>query len=212
MSDQYPTSPEPSDAVPGYTPPSDPGSYQAPAGGYSEPPAVDPYAAPAGAYPPPPAPNYGGGFAPAPTGGAGTLSEWPTRALGGLIDYVGPNIVISVVTNLLANVNSTLGYLVNFVLFFGWWAYLGFLSGKYGVTPGRAIAKTKLISEETGDVIGVNNGIIRQLAHLIDYVICLVGFLFPLWDAKKQTIADKLMKTVVVDNSADPTAGQIRWS
>ena len=39
---------------------------------------------------------------------------------------------------------------------------------------------------------------IRQLAHAIDGAICYIGFLFPLWDAKRQTIADKLMKTVCV--------------
>jgi hypothetical protein len=40
---------------------------------------------------------------------------------------------------------------------------------------------------------------VRDLAHIVDSVICYVGFLFPLWDAKKQTLADKIVKTVVVD-------------
>ncbi|REO10986.1 RDD family protein, partial [Mycobacterium tuberculosis] len=29
-------------------------------------------------------------------------------------------------------------------------------------------------------------------------IICFVGFLFPLWDAKRQTLADKIMTTVCV--------------
>jgi uncharacterized RDD family membrane protein YckC len=32
----------------------------------------------------------------------------------------------------------------------------------------------------------------------VDAIICYIGFLFPLWDSKKQTIADKIVKSVVV--------------
>ena len=39
---------------------------------------------------------------------------------------------------------------------------------------------------------------VRDLAHFIDGIICFIGYLFPLWDAKKQTIADKLVKTLVI--------------
>ncbi|HML50440.1 MAG TPA: RDD family protein [Propionicimonas sp.] len=207
MSDQSPTSPDPSDAVPGYTPPSN----EPPA--YTPPPASDPYAAAPGAYPPPPAPEYSTAYPPATTGAAGAVVDWPKRALGALIDYVAPAIVFGVVGSIISNaVSSTLGNIIDTVLVAAWWAYLGYLSGTYGITPGRAIAKTKLISEETGQLIGVGQGILRQLAHLLDSLACYIGWLFPLWDAKRQTFADKIVKTVVIDNSADPNAGQIRWS
>jgi hypothetical protein len=39
---------------------------------------------------------------------------------------------------------------------------------------------------------------VRQLAHIIDGAICYIGYLFPLWDAKRQTIADKIMGTICV--------------
>ena len=119
---------------------------------------------------------------------------------------------IGVVGSILSSVNSGLGSLVNFVLGVGWMVYLGYKSGTTGVTFGRSIAKTKLISEETGQPIGSTNGIIRQFAHIVDSVICYIGWLFPLWDAKRQTIADKIMKTVVVDNSTDPNAGNYNWN
>ncbi|HAM46049.1 MAG TPA: RDD family protein [Propionibacteriaceae bacterium] len=207
MSDQSPTSPDPSDAVPGYTPPSN----EPPA--YTPPPASDPYAAAPGAYPPPPAADYSTAYPPATTGAAGAVVDWPKRALGGLIDYVAPAIVFGVVGSIIGNaVSSTLGNIIDTVLIAAWWAYLGYLSGTYGITPGRAIAKTKLISEETGQLIGVGQGILRQLGHVLDSLACYIGWLFPLWDAKRQTFADKIVKTVVIDNSADPNAGQIRWS
>ena len=216
----------PATTPPAWTPPA-PGAYEQPAAGsYTPPPAGGGFPEPPGpgAYPPPPGgfnqpgytdPNaaYGGGYPPAPlpTPGAGGLADWPKRALGGLVDYVAPSIVISILAQVLGNMSSTLGSLVSFVLGIGWWIYLGYKSGTTGVTFGRSLAKTKLISAETGQVVGTTNGIIRQFAHIVDSIICYIGWLFPLWDAQKQTLADKIMKTVVIDNSADPNASTYNW-
>lgn len=216
-SDPYQPPTNPGGYVPptgGYQPPA--GGYQPPAGGYPEPSGSVPgQYPPAGGYSQPPAPGYpaagGPSFAAGP--GGAKLAEWPIRALGGLIDYVAPGVVIGAVSSVITNnVSYGLGTTLNFVLGLAWAVYIAYLSGTYGITPGRAVAKTKLISEETGNVIGFVPAILRALCHIVDSIICYVGWLFPLWDAKKQTLADKIMKTVVVDNSADPTAGQIRWS
>lgn len=197
--------------------------YAAPPNPYAVPPVATPYAAtpqapgpwgPApGAYPPPPAPGTPYGYPVAQGPGGTTLVEWPTRALGALVDYVAPTVIIYILAIVLSrSVNPLVGSLVQYGFLAGWWAYLGYLSGTHGITPGRAIAKTKLVSAETGQLIGVGAGIGRQAAHLVDTVILYLGWLFPLWDGQKQTLADKIVKTVVIDNSADPSAGQIRWS
>ncbi|MFZ0530203.1 MAG: RDD family protein, partial [Propionicimonas sp.] len=167
-----------------------------------------------GAYPPAPGPYPPAGtpLVPAPQVGGGALVDWPKRALGGLVDYVAAGVVISIVGSVLGNISSGLGSMFNIVLSVAWMVYLGYKSGTTGVTFGRSIAKTKLISEETGQPIGSTNGIIRQFAHIIDSIICYIGWLFPLWDTKRQTIADKIMKTVVIDNSADPNAGTYNWN
>jgi uncharacterized RDD family membrane protein YckC len=39
----------------------------------------------------------------------------------------------------------------------------------------------------------------RSFVHIIDGIPCYLGYLWPLWDAKKQTFADKIMGTVVVN-------------
>ena len=38
--------------------------------------------------------------------------------------------------------------------------------------------------------------VLRSLAHCVDAIICYIGFLLPLWDPKRQTLADKIMTTV----------------
>jgi hypothetical protein len=47
-------------------------------------------------------------------------------------------------------------------------------------------------------VIGGGMGIGRHLLHILDALPCYLGFLWPLWDGKRQTFADKIVKSVVV--------------
>ena len=96
--------------------------------------------------------------------------------------------------------NSTLGVaavLVSALVGLGYviWNY-GYKQGTTGSTVGKSILKFKVVSEATGQPIGFGMSLVRQLAHAVDGIICYVGFLFPLWDAKRQTIADKILNTV----------------
>ncbi len=70
--------------------------------------------------------------------------------------------------------------------------------GRTGQTLGKANLGIRLVKESTGQPIGAGLSFVRQLAHYVDQLICYLGYLWPLWDAKKQTIADKIMSTVVV--------------
>ena len=171
------------------------GAYPPPGGAY--PPPGGAYPPPGGAYPPP-----GGGFQqpggfPPPGGsqpaGFGQLAEWPQRALGGLIDFIGP----SIVANVIGRIIPVLGILLSLAAL-GWGIYNAYLNGSTGQSFGKKIAGLKVVGEQTGQVIGGGMGIVRWLCHIVDSAICLVGWLFPLWDAKKQTIADKIIKTVVI--------------
>lgn len=73
-----------------------------------------------------------------------------------------------------------------------------YLAGKTGQSWGRKALGIKLIGEQTGQPIGGGTAFVRDLAHFLDSISCYVGYLFPLWDAKKQTFADKVMNTIVV--------------
>jgi uncharacterized RDD family membrane protein YckC len=75
------------------------------------------------------------------------------------------------------------------------WNY-GYRQGTTGSSIGKSVMKFKVVSETTGEPIGFGMSVVRQLAHLVDGIICNIGYLFPLWDAKRQTLADKIMTTV----------------
>jgi uncharacterized RDD family membrane protein YckC len=70
--------------------------------------------------------------------------------------------------------------------------------GKTGQSIGKSVLKFKVISEKTWQPIGFWLSFLRQIAHYVDQFICYIGYLFPLWDDKRQTLADKIMSTVCV--------------
>ncbi|MGB2921849.1 MAG: RDD family protein [Mycobacterium sp.] len=183
---------------------------------------------PPGSYPPAPPPPGGHpvlppvGFAGAPLPRE-AYTPWLTRVLAWLIDAVpvlvlqgiGWGVLVATretvcVTDpsefglgeLCATGTSTLGQAA-FVLAGGTiLAYviwnLGHRQGATGSSIGKAMMKFQVISEKTWQPIGFGRSVVRQLAHIIDGVICYIGYLFPLWDAKRQTIADKIMTTVCI--------------
>ncbi|MCW2550440.1 MAG: hypothetical protein JWR78_221 [Mycobacterium sp.] len=75
------------------------------------------------------------------------------------------------------------------------WNY-GFRQGRTGSSLGKTVMKFEVVSERTGQPIGFGMSVVRQFAHALDSLVCNVGYLFPLWDAKRRTIADMVMKTV----------------
>ncbi|WCT05973.1 RDD family protein [Rhodococcus qingshengii] len=70
--------------------------------------------------------------------------------------------------------------------------------GKTGASIGKRVHGILVVSEETGQPIGVGQNFLRQLAHVLDGLPCYIGYLFPLWEDKRRTFADMIMKTVVL--------------
>lgn len=71
--------------------------------------------------------------------------------------------------------------------------------GRTGYTIGKGIMGIKLVKAETGQPIGPGMSFVRYLAHILDSLPCNIGYLWPLWDAKRQTFADKVIGTYVID-------------
>ncbi|MGA4668271.1 RDD family protein [Propionibacteriaceae bacterium Y1923] len=138
------------------------------------------------------------------------LASFGKRAYGWLFDFLLPGFVISFIVSLIFrpevtstsggvtisqsnNIPSIIGSLLLYLA-------LSYVSAKTGQTWGRKIAKTQLVGED-GQPIGLGKSFIRYIAHYVDSIICMIGWLFPIWDSKRQTLADKIMKTYVLDVS-----------
>jgi uncharacterized RDD family membrane protein YckC len=70
-------------------------------------------------------------------------------------------------------------------------------AGRTGQSWGRRLMNIRLVSDQTWQSIGAFNAFVRDLVHILD-CIALLGFLWPLWDNKRQTFADIIMRTIVV--------------
>jgi uncharacterized RDD family membrane protein YckC len=166
--------------------------------------APDPGAGAASTPPPPAPPSYG---TPPPAPGYGQMpppgyaqpadttpyANWGSRVVGALIDYFVPGLIAA----FFYRVNTALGLLLELAVL-GWAIYNKVLEGQTGQSTGKRIAGTKLISMTTGQPVGVGLAIGRYFVHILDAIPCYIGFLWPLWDAKRQTFADKILSTVVV--------------
>ena len=175
--------------------------------GYQAPPApAAQTAAPTGAYQSDPYQQTGYQQGGGPGGpGPGPLADWGTRVVATLIDsaiMVGIVIAGVIVAAILGVISTTLGILVGLVVYLAAIAasfYFTYMTGAIGQSPGKKVMGIKVVSEETGQVIGGGMGIVRGLAHFVDGIF-FIGYLFPLWDQKRQTLADKIMKTIVLAN------------
>jgi uncharacterized RDD family membrane protein YckC len=49
----------------------------------------------------------------------------------------------------------------------------------------------------SNEPIGAGLTFARQLAHVLDFLPCFLGYLWPLWDAEKRTFADMIVGTRV---------------
>ncbi|QUR68648.1 RDD family protein [Mycobacterium spongiae] len=211
----YPPPPPPAPGGGSFAPPPpQPGSYPPP-----------PPPPPGGSYPPPPQ-SAGGYAPPPPGPAVRDMppesyTPWFTRVIAALIDsapayvIIGFGWLIMMVTQTSSCVTdiseydmgqfcvsepSIIGLLAMFFFLMVAFAYLvwdyGYRQGTTGSSLGKSVMKFKVVSETTGQPLGFGMSVVRQLAHLIDAAICYIGFLFPLWDAKRQTLADKIMTTV----------------
>lgn len=73
-----------------------------------------------------------------------------------------------------------------------------FRQGRTGQSIGKKAMGLVLIDERTGQPMGAGMAFVRDLAHFLDGIL-YIGYLWPLWDDKRQTFADKVLGTVVIE-------------
>jgi uncharacterized RDD family membrane protein YckC len=193
-----------------------------------------------GAYPPPPPPS-GGYLPPPPGPVIRGLPQqaytrWLTRVGARLIDTLPFALIVAVGWLVLQNsvdsaclteigptsadqicsvTYSTVGLTVMCGALLAGLVYLlwnyGYRQGATGSSIGKSVLKFKVVSENTGEPIGFVSSVLRQVAHLFDAGLLYIGYLFPLWTAKRQTLADKILGTVCLpaDRQITDTTGEL---
>jgi uncharacterized RDD family membrane protein YckC len=204
---------------PGYGYPQQPQAPQQQPYGYPQQPQADPYAQQQAAYGYQQQPGYQA----YPTGNdpyAGYVQNayagWGARVVALVVDYLAialiPGIILRVAlypaTTITTDPSTGLPVVhtgslaiyevVNILLLFAFFGARAWMKATWGQSLGQKAVNIRGVREADGQPLTFGQAFVREIAHLLDYIPCCVGYLWPLWDAKKQTFADKIMNSVVV--------------
>ncbi|GAA3973224.1 RDD family protein [Streptomyces sp. NBC_01352] len=185
-------------------PPQQPG-YGYPQQGGQQQPYGYPQQAPQGV---PPQQGYGYPQAPQAPAGYGypqqpgygmppSYANWGQRFLGTLVDgliFMIPYILVIIDVSAQTGILSVVGALG--VIGLAIWQLIK--EGRTGQTVGKKALGIRLVRESDGQPLGVGMAFVRRLAHFLDSLACYLGWLWPAWDAKRQTFADKVCSSIVI--------------
>ena len=130
----------------------------------------------------------------------GNLATWPVRVGAFLIDLIIYGVPAGIGNALTSNDGGAAAIGWIFLLIgIGLWIYNRWVQqGQTGQSWGKKVVGLKLVGADTGQQVGVGKAALRDITHILDGLPCYVGYLWPLWDEKKQTWTDKVLDTVVV--------------
>lgn len=153
---------------------------------------------PYGAHPP-------AGVLDIPGSGLQPLAHWGERLGAWLLDLliiVAPMFLLGFIDLAMsddpANADPGPFFLVGIVYFFAMGFYQLYREGRTGQTTGKKVLRISLRRERDGNTLGFGMAFVRKLAHALDSLACYLGWLWPLWDVKRQCFADKVCNTVVI--------------
>ncbi|MER6269157.1 RDD family protein [Streptomyces sp900105755] len=179
---------DPQQGQPGYGYPQQPGYQQAPQGvppqqGYG--------------YPQQPGyPQQGGyGYPQQGYGATPPYANWGQRFGGTIVD--GLVFLVPYILVLFSSKAAVLG-IIGGLAIIGIAIWQLIMEGRTGQTIGKKALGIRLVKEATGQPIGVGMAFVRRIAHFLDSLACYLGWLWPAWDAKRQTFADKVCGTIVI--------------
>ncbi len=139
----------------------------------------------------------------------GAYASWISRVGASLLDSVVvlPVLLVALGIGAPMSASSSTGVAAagTVIIVIGYLAGLGvavwnsvFRQGKTGQSLGKKVLGITLRKEATGQPIGAGLAFGRIFVHVLNTIPCYLGWVWPLWDAKKQTFTDKVLATVVV--------------
>ncbi len=144
------------------------------------------------------APSEAPSSRPADPAWAGQGPSGPRASFGRrLVAYLIDVILIGIVGGVLVAIFGTeIGYGLDLLIGI---AYFGYLEGgPKGQTLGKMALGIRVIDFTSGGPIGYGRGVVRYLGRIVSGIVCLLGYLWMLWDKEKQTWHDKIASSVVV--------------
>ncbi|MGN6797301.1 MAG: RDD family protein [Gaiellaceae bacterium] len=122
---------------------------------------------------------------------SGEAAGFWRRVGASLID----GLVVGVVEIVLRLLLGGVGLALTFVFSFGYYTYF---HGRTGQTPGDAALGIRVVDIDSGQVIGYGRAFGRALVSIVSGLVVGIGYLWMLWDPRKQTWHDKAVSSLPV--------------
>lgn len=141
---------------------------------------------------------------PSPTVGTTNVvyASFGKRFLALIIDTLILELISFVVSMFLGKTSSNGFSLTGAPAYFVYFLYDVFnifLIVKFGKTLGKMAMKIKIVDVNTNNIPSIGNVILREvIGKFLSSIALSLGYLWMLWDPKKQTWHDKIAKTVVI--------------
>jgi uncharacterized RDD family membrane protein YckC len=119
-----------------------------------------------------------------------------------LVAYILDAVIVGVAGVILSVFGGRAGGLLG--LFAGLAYFTYFEGSPSGQTIGKRALNIRVVDFSTGGTIGYSRAAVRYLMRLVSGFVCLLGYLWMLWDQERQTWHDKVANSVVVPTSAYP--------
>ncbi|PYC78109.1 hypothetical protein C7C46_17425 [Streptomyces tateyamensis] len=165
----------------------------------------------------------GYGYAPMAPMAPPVLASWGSRVGASIVDFlvvgvpalVGYIVLIAMAAGSTHQTCDSYGYcysttdssavgggamimLLGFAISLGLGIWQLVKEGSTGQTTGKKALGIRLVREQDGQPLGFGMAFVRRLAHFLDGAVCYLGYLWPLWDDKSQTFADKVCNSLVI--------------
>ncbi|MFB7558384.1 RDD family protein [Streptomyces brevispora] len=128
---------------------------------------------------------------------AGWWSRFAALLIDGVIIAIPYGVLIGIGAGIGGGAGSAITML-GLIVGIGLGLFKLYKEGTTGQFIGKKALGISLLREADGQPLGFGMAFVRYLAHFVDSIACYIGWLWPAWDAKKQTFADKICSTLVV--------------
>lgn len=154
--------------------------------------------------------DAGGGYAAqGAVGAAGRPAEFGSRLLAWLIDaaivlvgYIAI-VILLVIGSAISDALGSILALVGYLALFGFVIWNSIIrQGSTGQTIGKSQQNIKLVADSSGQPVGGVMAFVRLLVASvlsICFIVVILDYLWPLWDAEKKRLTDKILNFSVVD-------------
>jgi uncharacterized RDD family membrane protein YckC len=122
---------------------------------------------------------------------SGEAAGFWRRFAAALID----GLVVGIVEFILRLILGDVAIGLSFVFSFGYYTYF---HGRTGQTPGDAALGIRVVDIDNGEVIGYGRAFGRALVSIVSALVVVLGYLWMLWDPRRQTWHDKAVSSLPI--------------